>query len=103
MDELQVEHRLTKIEEAIRMGFGAVDVRMAKHESMLSAVDQKLDVQNGRIGKLEEWRRSMEKAAEYARGVIAGRTSITKTQLAIAGGALGLLMAVVDIGVKFLT
>lgn len=90
-----LEHRLTVIETAITAGFE----RMGE---AIQSVDERVKVQNSRIGKLEEWKHTREKALAFARGIAEGRAGITKTQLAALGVFVAAVPAVIDITFRLL-
>lgn len=77
MDEVQLEHRLTTIENKIENG---VD-RLEAHIKSLEEVVKK---QNGRVGTLEDWRIERDKAAEFQGGKNAVSATQVKVILAMA-------------------
>jgi hypothetical protein len=74
----------------------------SRHGATLSALDQKVGIQNGRVAALE--RRELERRLDDARreGVREGRATVlvTRGQLAAIGTVAGAVSAVIAIAVK---
>lgn len=83
-DRLAIERRLATLEEAVRNGFGRADDAHAR-------IDSKLDLQNGRVRRNEDWRHTHEQEHE-TRDEISKRT-LTLLSIIIAmigaGSAVG--------------
>ena len=81
-DSVAIEHRLTNLENICASGFLGTNGR--------------LDTINGSIGRHEEWIQEQRIKAAEARGFIEGRAALRKRDLAIVGGIVSVLVAVVQ-------
>lgn len=69
----------------------------------LKEVRRQVTATNGRVGALEEWRRAQEIAQAEARGraQVAANVVLTKAQVALITGSIGLVGAVAGVVARF--
>ena len=102
MDEVQLEGRLTRIEDGLTNGLDRIAVEIRTTSVEVSGMKEAVKRQNGRVGKLEEWRIEMDRIAAHARGVADGRAGITRMQMAFLTIVGPIMFALADLGLRYL-
>lgn len=64
---------------------------VARIEEKTDMLIAKVEVQNGRVGTLEEWRRAMALEGARAAGEVAGRVAVRQSDMTRAKAVFGLL------------
>ena len=101
MDDATLEHRLTQIEEAIKSGAAlqAAETRTLAVE--VAGMKHQVKEQNGRIGKLEQWRQDADRVAAFVKGVAEGKAEISKGQIAFLTVAGPLLFGAISVALTY--
>ncbi len=83
---------VTEAHEALQMrvleALGEIKGELKAHGVHLEALAGQVSKQNGRVGKIEDWRHIMEVGEARAAGIVAGRTGLARRQVAFITAAV---------------
>lgn len=74
--------------ERILHALGETKGEIVALQSQVAALVKQVSTQNGRVGKLEDWRADVLLADARAAGIVEGRTGLRKTQVAVLTAAV---------------
>lgn len=85
----------------ILAGLSELKGEMTAHGIHISALTQQVGKQNGRIGRLEEWRQEVALVDARAAGQVEGRTGLARTQVAVLMGSASAIGALAGLVARF--